>query len=170
MTMLLVNPGCCRKDGGSRALPWTWRIPKAVKSRRFPDMQRLRWIGASLAALLAAAGLAQAQVQRATVIEVNPPVTSGRATFGTPVIVPQTAPPGRVVIGKMQVVQGAPAGAPGTGGPEPASRPQELATEFGQPGAAEEGKLGPTPPEDVKLLMGTGLGDLLEGTGIRAFG
>ena len=40
---------------------------------------------------------------------------------------------------------------------EPASRPQELATESGQPGAAEEGKLGPTPPEDVKLLMGTGL-------------
>jgi hypothetical protein len=57
----------------------------------------------------------------------------------------------------------------GAGTLEPASRPQRLTTITAPP--RELPRLGPTPPEDVGLLMGgTGLGGWLRGHGLRLYG
>lgn len=59
------------------------------------------------------------------------------------------------------------AGAGGDSGQEPASRPGERASEEGE-GTAPA--LGPTLPEDVKLLMNTGVGKFLAQGGLRVYG
>jgi hypothetical protein len=52
---------------------------------------------------------------------------------------------------------------------EPASRPEQLETIEGD--EAEVPKWGPTPPEDVGLLMGHGrLGDIMKNNGVRIYG
>ncbi len=60
--------------------------------------------------------------------------------------------------------------APATTGvaPEAASRTEERQQETEGPPAEE--KLGPTPPESVGILMGTGVGDFLKECGIRTYG
>jgi hypothetical protein len=131
---------------------------------------RKQWLAAGLAVLIGSTASAQAQTvptgtaQPSQTTPQLPGVSSTPAgiILATPVQPPsrEYKPSSNGVVRSQYEVSGA---------LEAASRPDELATIEGE--MTELPKWGPTPPEDVGLLMGHGrFGDILNHNGVRVYG